>query len=234
MAIRTCRFCRRKYTNVRSHIYGSHDGEKGRLTPFRCPEDGCKTATQSRYHFKKHLLKHGYSASAAASIIDPPVHESGPPSPAPSHSDEASQGSSTTGGAHACLDCEETFSTAADLDVHLQEHASTMSLDHDGDQGSDCESASAQNTSMEDMGHETKVGTQVKNEGMEETHDLKAKLDQLQEDLDRASGSPYITEFVLRFLEPVMVEGSSGEEVAVYAPKQPQDVSGVPPVHAQP
>ncbi|KAF9372676.1 hypothetical protein CPC16_002301 [Podila verticillata] len=232
--MRTCRFCRRKYINLRSHIYGSHDGDKGRLTPFRCPENGCKTITQSRYHFKKHLLKHGYSASAAASIIDPPVHGSGPPSPEPSHCDEASQGSRTTGGAHACPDCEETFSTVVDLDVHLQEHASTMSLDHNGDQGSDCESALAQITSMKDMRHETNVGSEVKNEGIEETHELKAKLDQLQKDLDRASSSPYITEFVLRFLEPVMVEDSSGEEVAVYVPKQPQEVSSVPPVHVQP
>lgn len=104
-----------------------------------------------------------------------------------------------------------------------------MSFDHDDDQGSDCESASAQSTSMEDTGHETNVGVQVKNEGMEEAREVKAKVDQLQEDLDRASGSPYITEFVLRFLQPVMVEGGSGEEVAVYLPKQPQDVSGVLP-----
>lgn len=227
--MRTCRFCHRKYCNLRSHIYGSHDGDKGRLTPFRCLEDGCKTVIQSRYHFKRHLLKHGYTPSAAAGIIDPPVHESGSPSLAPSQPDEASQGSSTTGGAHACPDCEETFSTVVDLDVHLQEHASPMSFDHDDDQGSDCESASAQSTSMEDTGHETNVGVQVKNEGMEEARELKAKVDQLQEDLDHASGSPYITEFVLRFLQPVMVEGSSGEEVAVYVPKQPQDVSGVLP-----
>ncbi|KAG0037139.1 hypothetical protein BGZ82_003096 [Podila clonocystis] len=232
----TCKLCDRQFRNqssLNTHVRDCHDGDKARLIPLKCAKDDCTTACWSRPYFMKHLAKHGYSSSAAARIADRAGHGSGPPVTPPTVSD-LSQGSSG-GGAYMCFECEETFVALVDLDVHLDGHQndslSSMSVEDQVSVDSyyDTES-SAQNTSLESMDHQTNSGAQGEQEEEEIINESTKvnevnKMDQLKHDLERASGSHYITEFVLRFLKPAIMK-NSGKDIAVYMPKSPEELSG--------
>ncbi|KAG0085110.1 hypothetical protein BGZ93_010887 [Podila epicladia] len=229
-----CGLCNRHFRNKQSlntHVRICHDGDKARLAPLKCPKDGCTMTYWGRPSFMKHMVKHGISASAAARIADQAGSVSRISVTPPTLSD-TSQGSSGR-GVYTCPECEETFMALVDMDVHLEEHqddsSSSMSLE---DQDShDHAKSTAQNTSTKEMEHPTDGGAQEEeeeeeedvNEGLEAT--VVSKLDQLKKNLDRASGSYHITEFVLRFLKPVIMEESSGNEIAVYMPNL-KEVSG--------
>ncbi|KAF9368300.1 hypothetical protein CPB97_004750, partial [Podila verticillata] len=205
---------------LRTHKYDCHDDDQGRLTPLKCLKDGCRTVAQSRSYLKRHFAdKHGYSTSIAR-MADQAHPISGPLVTLSLLGEDPAQGYSANRDATMCPECEETFGTMVDLDMHLDHQNDgdddkplSMSLDDQlSDQESDlsdAEASSVQKTSIEDM---------------EETHVLNVKLDQLLEILDRISGSSFINEFVLHFLEPLIVENSASDPV--YLPKDLQDALG--------
>ncbi|KAG0359652.1 hypothetical protein BG005_000370 [Podila minutissima] len=238
-----CMLCDGNFRNKQSlntHVRVCHDGDKARLTLLKCPKDGCTMACWGRPYFIQHLVKHGISASAAARIADQAGRGSGASVTPPTLSDP-SQGSSKR-RVYTCPECEETFMALVDMDLHLEEHqddssSSSMSVEEqDSEDSHDDAKSSAQNTSMEEMEHQTNGGAQKEEEEEEEEEEEQVnegieatvvnKLDQLKQGLDRASGSHHITEFVLRFLKPVIMEESSGNEIAVYMPKLKEEVSG--------
>ncbi|KAF9320067.1 hypothetical protein BG003_007238 [Podila horticola] len=231
-----CKLCDRHFRNkpsLNTHVRDCHDGDQARLTPLKCHKGGCTTACWSRPYFMKQLAKHGYHASAAAHIVDRVGLGAGP-SVTPYSLSDTPEESGAGDGAYTCLECEETFVTLVDLNVHFevyQDDSSSSSMsagDHDSEDSFYDAESSAQSTSMEGVGRQTNGGVQ---EEEKEANNVTAtvvvkKLDQLKQDLDSASGSHHITKFVLRFLKPVTVEKGSGNEIAVYVPKLKEEVTG--------